>query len=42
MDITKIDTDFTPVSYTVNGTSAQSTAITTRLNAIELFKNLLS
>ena len=36
MDITKIDTDFTPVSYTVNGTSAQSTAITTGSGIIRI------
>jgi len=36
MDITKIDTDFTPVSYTVDGTSAQSTAITTGSGIIRI------
>ena len=36
MNITKIDTDFTPVSYTVNGTSAQSTAIITGSGIIRI------
>lgn len=36
MNITKIDTDFTPVSYTVSGTSAQSAAIITGSGIIRI------
>lgn len=34
--VTNIDTDFTPVSYTVGGTSAQSSAITTQSGIIRI------
>jgi hypothetical protein len=36
MDITTIDPDFSPVSYTVGGTSAQSSTITTGSGIIRI------